>query len=187
MKVKITLIIIALLAVLIAGACFILSAFAHWQMDRIFAKPFRYRECEPEKLLPELESWFDINFPEGIEQIQTSHTLGVWDSPMSHFIIRFSAEPNTVEALLETFPPKTITVPYTTDGDDRSIAASRRRTPDWFLKTIEKGKIVHTPSDQPEAYIDMINQDNFTVYLQGMYPRDPNEIAEELKKERLKK
>lgn len=174
------------MAVLIAGIWFILSAFAHWHMDRIFNKPFRYRECEPEKLLPELESWFDINFPEGIEQIQASHTRGVWDSPMSHFIVRFFAEPNTVEALLETFPPKTTIESYTPDGDDRSIAASRRRTPDWFLKPIEKGKIAHTPSGQLEVYIDTINKDTFTVYLQGMYPRDPNEIADEFKRERLK-
>lgn len=159
---------------------------AHLTFDNIFVKPFRYRECEPEKLLPELESWFDINFPEGIEQIQASHTLGVWDSSSSHFIVRFSAEPNTVKVFLETFPPKTIIEPYTTDGDDRSISASRRGTPDWFLKPIEKGKIALTPSGQIEVYVDTINKDNFTVYIYGRYPRDPNEIAGVFEKETLK-
>jgi hypothetical protein len=188
MKVKVTLIIITFVAVLITGVIFMLLRHARLTFDNIFAKPFRYRECMPEKLLPELESWFDINFPEGIEQIQTSHTLGCWDSSWSHFIVRFSAEPNTVEAFLETFPPKTTIelYTYTPNDDDRSVSAARLRIPDWFLNPIEKGKIAHTPSGQPEVYIDTINKDTFTVYIQGLYPRDSNEIAEKFEKERLK-
>jgi len=178
---KVVIIIVLVILLLIGWAWW-----GHVGMDRIFDKPFRYRECKPEKLLPELESCFDINFPEEIEQIQTSHTPGGWDSSVSEFIVRFSANPNTVEALLDTFPPKTKIDVYTPVDDDRSVGAAGLRTPDWFLKPIEKGKIAHTPSGQPEVYIDTINKDTFIVYIHGLYYREPNEIAEELRKERLR-
>lgn len=147
---------------------------------RIFDGKFKFRECEPAALVSGLEKAFDISFPAEIKEIKTARTLGGWDSYSSDYLVKFSADPNTVDAFLESFPMKITLKEYKYDDDDRRLAPSLG-TPNWFTQTIKEGKKASLRSDI-EIYIDTTDKSNFVVYLTGYYSRDPNEIRDELKK-----
>lgn len=152
-----------------------------WSFEYQFDYRFRYRECEPEKLLPDLKEQQDISFPERLKHIKCAHTPGTWDSQRGPFIVRFSAEPNTVDTFIKSFPRKFTFEVYKSEDDEREIPDLR--TPQWFTEVIKEGKKAMSPAGDTVLYIDTTNKADYVVYLQGYYGRDANEINEELRKD----
>lgn len=136
------------------------------------AYKYRYRECAAEELLPDLERVFDVNFPEVIKEIKTAKTPGSWDSNTSNFIVKFCAEPDTVNTFLRSFPEdrlhKVKLYPYASEFDRRN-SSSTRPPPEWFTEPITKGEMggYRLAGPKLKIYIDTSDETNYVVYLHG--------------------
>jgi hypothetical protein len=122
----------------------------------------KYYSCSPEELIVKLEGKLDLKFPDGITEIKTAKTH-VSEGSVS-FLIRFTAEPNVVDAFFNSFPEEVIFQEYTPSDDVRANLS-------WFNKPIQKGKIC---SQRPGRgwsiiYIDMTNEKWYVVYMRGYY------------------
>ena len=145
---------------------------------------YRFIECDPEAFLSDLERVFDINFPAEIKQVKTARTPGSWDSTLSSFVVKFSADVNTVGRFLESFAGEIPFNPYNLAGDQRGLT-SRPPPPQWFTGAIKEGMSGTHRLATPSMGIDIDTTDKriSVVYIRGTYHRDPNEIREELEKD----
>lgn len=129
----------------------------------------RHRECDSERLLACLEPVLGFDFPENIRDVKTAKTKSIDGSIL--FIVKFTAEPNTVEQFLKSFP-KTIQtfklVSYDAAQDERKICGTWP-PPEWFTKQIQRGKQGRYSKDygKLKIYIDTTNDKNSVVYMHG--------------------
>ncbi len=133
---------------------------------------YKCKECDPVQLLPILEWVFDANFPPNIRELKTAKT-GSLDGAVL-YIVKFSADTNSVEKFLESFPAKSDPEPYQCG---RSAKGSQSLfTPRWFKKPIKQGNYLNVSSIRGRVgtsgylYIDTANRKNTVVYFHGHYP-----------------
>jgi hypothetical protein len=127
----------------------------------------KYYLCAPEELIVKLEDIFGHKFPDGITEIKAAKTH--WEEGNVSFLIRFTAEPNVVDAFVNSFPGEVAFEEY---------APSKEMRPNlsWFKKPIQKGKIGF-PSINRSApgfsiiFIDITNEKLYIVYMFGHYYR----------------
>ena len=171
-------VVIVLAISLLVFTTFTTRPFCFWGF-RWVGYQYGYRECEPEKLLSDLERTFDINFPTEIKNVKTARTPGSWDGTASSFAVRFSADPATLDRFLESFPIRIKFDQYRLPDTRDSPAI---RTPAWFTEPIGQGKVggYYPPVEKMKIYVDTTDKSVFVVYLSGFYHRDREEIQEEL-------
>jgi hypothetical protein len=132
-----------------------------------------YFECNPERMVSHLEKTFVIDFPEDITKVRTAKSFG-WDDSIG-FMVKFVAEPNSVDRFLKSFPKEGNLSQYRVEDDIRD---TRTYVPKWFSEPIIQGKEA-SPSlvsrDYGKAgsdlsvYIDTTNEKGFVVYIHGGY------------------
>ena len=130
---------------------------------------FMYYWCDPKELIVHMEGIFGHKFPDGITEIKAAKTLRSEGSVS--FIIRFTAEPNVVDAFVNSFPGEVKIEEYAPSDDVRIKLWS---APAWFKKPIRKGKIGFPSMNRPARgrsiiYIDMTNEKWYVVYMSGHY------------------
>jgi len=163
--------------VVCAGATIGLLYFVYCAFSRLDPK---FRECEPATLLPDLEKQLEMKFPTKITEVKAARTAGSRDHPTeSDFLVKFFAEPNTVDKFLKSFSIKITPVKYDRSSDKRKIFGAR--TPQWFTDPITKGKEWSWTSWR-NIYIDTTDENNFVVYFMGSYFRDLDEVRKEWEK-----
>ena len=129
-----------------------------------------YYWCAPKELISDIEGNFGYKFPDGMTKIKAAKTLQ--SEGTVSFIIRFTAEPNVVDAFFNSFPGKVVFSEYTPSDDMRSNLSS---TLAWFKKPIRKGKIgfklstINPAIGNSIIYIDMKNEKSYVVYWDGYY------------------
>ncbi len=131
----------------------------------------RHVECDPGELLPVLEKLFDVNFPQGLRDVKAAKSLEPFDGVI-FFIVKFTADPDTVNGFFKTFPKKIRFTPYDAEYDGR-IRSGTWPPPAWFTKPIQKGMkarhyIGHLHGSTV-IYIDSTDEQNYVVYLHGSY------------------
>ena len=133
-----------------------------------------YIECAPERIMTYLEKTFVIDFPECIREVKAAKTLGSWDGAVG-FMIKFVADPNTVDRFLKSFQEDVELYPYTRENDIRDILKPMHS---WSMVPIKQGKSAIPglfSRDYGKAgsdlyvYIDTTNQESFVVYVHGGY------------------
>jgi hypothetical protein len=129
--------------------------------------------CAPKELITDMEGAFDLKFPDSITEIKAARRPRSEGSV--HFIIRFTAEPNALDALVTSFPGGFRFIEYVPIGDSR---ANIDDVPIWFKDPIQEGKIgyprrtrhMHSVgTDLHSMYIDMMDEKKFVVYWRGYY------------------
>ena len=92
---------LCMLIFVLLGLLFVITS--SYFFGKIFDGRFKFRECEPEALISDLERVFDINFPAEIRQVKAARTSGSWDAPntTSFFNLKFYAEPDIVNTFLK--------------------------------------------------------------------------------------
>lgn len=133
-----------------------------------------YIERNPERMLSHLEKTFIIDFPEGITKVKAAKTQGSWDGAVG-FMVKFAADPNTVDRFLKSFQQKIELYPYNPELDTRGSAVIPE--PEWFAEPIRQGKeaspiLVCRQRKEWHAtsiYIDTTNKHSFVVYFEGGY------------------
>ena len=140
----------------------------------IFRGRYIYIERAPERILTHLEKTFVIDFPKCIREVKAAKTLGSWDGAVG-FMIKFAADPNTVDRFLNSFQEEVNLSQYRVDDDIRDIL---KPAPKWFSESITQGKrsgFGLVSRDYGKAgsdlyvYIDTTNQESFVVYIHGGY------------------
>jgi hypothetical protein len=128
----------------------------------------RYIECDPNELFVELEHRFQWRLPAQIWEVKTARNYGSWDSTTSCYIVRFCAEPNSVDVFLSSFPKRVNFVPYTRQEDTRYLETKNHLAPSWFTEPINDGKIGYA-HDEYDCYIfiDTSVEQRYVVYLWG--------------------
>ena len=133
-----------------------------------------YIERAPERMLNHLEKTFVIDFPEDITEVKAAKTPGSWDGAIG-FMVKFAADPNTVNRFFKSFQQEVNLHPYTREDDSRDIL---KPAPKWFLEPIKQGKEAGPSlvsrdygkaSSHLSVYVDTTNQENFVVYIHGGY------------------
>jgi len=158
----------SLSVLVVAGAAFIFFYILPFFVGDI------YIERAPERFLTYLEKTFVIDFPEGITEVKVAKTSGSWDGAVG-FMIKFTADPNTVDRFLKSFQEDVELYPYTREDDSRNIL---KPAPKWFSEPITEGKRARLGLVSREygkagsdlsAYIDIKNEESFVVYIHGGY------------------
>jgi hypothetical protein len=126
----------------------------------------RVIECDPEDVLPFVEQALFFDFPENIEHLKIAKSK--YKKMFVDFFIKFSADPNTVDRFLKSFPEEIKFEPYSQDS------LSERFLPKWFNEPIIVGKrkvniVGGEKGSLKEIYIDTTSEENFVVYLRGSY------------------
>jgi len=107
-------------------------------------------------------------------EIRAAKTPVSWDGAVG-FMIKFAADPNTVDRFLKSFQEDVELYPYTHENDIRDIL---KPAPKWFSESITKGKTAGfglvsrdygKASSNLYVYIDTTNQESFVVYIHGGY------------------
>lgn len=155
----------------------LLGLFVLWRLF-IFGMEYseRFIECDPQQIMVRLERIFDIDFPDEIRGVKAATSRGHWlQSNIISFKVKFTAEPDTVAKFFVSFPRKILFEPYKASSDARG--SDLRRTPGWFKKPIQRGKVgaggvSGRGKNIERIYIDTGNEKNFVVYLRGFYRHD---------------
>lgn len=131
----------------------------------------RYLECDPNEILPIVERVFCIDFPEDIEQVKAAKPQ-IKRMPIS-FIIKFAADPNTVERFLESFPEDVKLEPYSVRLEHKDSRVGWF-VPQWFKEPIKVGKrkvniIAGPQKNLQELYIDTEDLKYYIIYIRGLY------------------
>lgn len=134
----------------------------------------KYIECDPGKMLANIEKIFTIDFPEEIKVAKAAKAQGSsWDR-WSKFLLKFAAEPNTVDGFLKSFPEKIHFESYERRKDMRQ-ELGMSPTPPWFKTPIQQGKCNLEGRGRPGQslldwiYIDTSDDKIFVVYMEGRY------------------
>lgn len=131
------------------------------------------KKCDPQDLILDMEDSFDLKFPDGITEIKAAKTPPSEGSV--YFVIRFTAEPNALDALVASFPGGFHFREYEPIEDSR---ANVDGGPIWFKDPIREGKIGYsswTPHMKSVGtglwpmYIDMTDKKRFVVYWSGYH------------------
>ena len=144
----------------------------------VFAMDYseRFIECDPQQMVPHLERVFDIDFPEEIREVKAATSRSSWlKRNMISFKFKFTADPDTVAMFFQSFPKKIHFGAYDPSSDLRH--SDLRRTPQWFKKPIQQGKIGSggvsgRRKNIRKIYIDTTNEKDFVIYLDGFYHRN---------------
>ena len=132
-----------------------------------------YFECNSERMVSHLEKTFVIDFPEVITEVRTAKSSG-WDDSIG-FMVKFVAEPNSVDRFLKSFQEEVNLSQYRVEDDIRDASTY---VPKWFSEPITEGKRARpglVSRDYGKAgsdlsvYIDTTNQESFVVYIHGGY------------------
>ncbi|MGD0077763.1 MAG: hypothetical protein ABSB91_03940 [Sedimentisphaerales bacterium] len=126
----------------------------------------RYIETDPNQLFFDLDHALQIKMPKNIWDVNTARNYGQWDSSSSCFIVKFSAEPNTIDDFLSSLPEKEDFIPYIKKEDTRYVQTRNWLAPSWFTEPINIGKISKTANNY-QIYIDTSNKQQYIVYLCG--------------------
>lgn len=135
---------------------------------------FKYIDCTPEELLPDLEDRFKINFPEDMQNIQTAKNKAS-DSNTVDYVAKFTIAPNIFEKFLTSFPEKIEFFEEFTEEDSQANSyrymAPLRLFPEWFRTPITKGKngMYGLSHGEMRISVDISNETNQLVYLSGWY------------------
>lgn len=127
----------------------------------------RYIECDSEQLLVGLEPVFGFDFPEHIRDVKAAKTIRFGWANL--FIVKFTAEANTVEQFLKSFPETILesrSKPYYPCSDMRETVGSWP-PPKWFTQPIQQGKHSEYGHGSLEIYIDTTDDKNSVVYMRG--------------------
>ncbi len=138
--------------------------------DKVENYRTRFVERNPNEFLPKLEQLYNIDFPEVIKEVKVAKTAAS-SGPSGggiNFIVRFAAEPNTVESFLASFPEQSWRSQYRPDGDTRG--ADIRPVPGWFKEPIKQGFEFSGPTAHP-IYVDTTYRNKYIVYIRGSYRR----------------
>ena len=134
-----------------------------------------YIERDPEHMVSHLEKTFVIDFPEQIGEVRAAKTPVSWDGAVG-FMVKFVAEPNSVDKFLKSFEQKVELYPYIPDRDIRGTFVVHE--PGWFTEAIKRGKMASPSlvrrdygkaSSDLSVYIDTTNEKSFVVYIHGGY------------------
>ena len=138
----------------------------------------RYIEHDPQKLISEIETVLEIDFPNDITDTHAGEFRGggFQDSDIVTFLVAFSAKPDVVDGFIKSITDGEL-LEYQTD-----MRCNRPATPDWFKMQILEGRRTHgslrlrKPAREGflgnfnfDAYIDISNKDAYRVYLKGFY------------------
>ena len=131
-------------------------------------RPF---ECLPNQLLPQLEVAYGIIFPKEFIEIKTAKSIP--KEMFVHFVVKFSAPPNSVENFLATFPKRNRGfLEYNINRDRRDRVGSYDALA-WYRTAIEKGKKMDLLlGGDAMVYIDTSNSKEYIVYFDGFYGID---------------
>lgn len=131
-------------------------------------------ECAPEELILDLEIAFDINIPEDIGDIKTAKAPP--DEGAVVFIVKFSAEADTVRRFVASLPRAGELPGYEQESDTR--AASIFPMPNWFTEPIRRGRMrsISTSGALGRLYIDTTLWERFIVYFHGFYSESLSEL-----------
>ncbi|MGB2809266.1 MAG: hypothetical protein WBC22_16100 [Sedimentisphaerales bacterium] len=127
----------------------------------------KYYLCAPEELIVKLEGKLDLKFPDDFRDIKAAKTL-VSEGSVG-FLIRFSAEPNVVDAFFNSFKGEVIFNKYDPSGD---VRLNYPKALAWFKKPIPKGKMgfdFNSGRVNSFIYIDITNEKWYVVYWRGSY------------------
>jgi len=130
------------------------------------AYKLRYIECEPNELFVELEHSFQWKLPTQIWEVKTARNYGQGDSTKSCYIVRFSAEPNSMVVFLSSLPKKVDFIPYSKQKDIRYLTTKWWLPPSWFTEPIKSGKIC-VSDNAFEIVVDASVEQQNIVYLWG--------------------
>jgi hypothetical protein len=148
----------------------VLGCFNYYFGKYLIPSRGKYYWCDPKELIMDIEDNFGHKFPNGIMEIKAAKTLQR-EGTIS-FLIRFTAEPNVVDAFFNSFPGEVVFNEYTSSDDMRTNFSS---VPAWFKKPIRKGKMGYKLSTiNPNIgnsfiYIDTANEKRYVVYWIGYY------------------
>lgn len=162
----------------IAAIVLLLACWALFHIDLILssimgADKFTFYNCPPEEVIARMETAFGLKFPDGVTKIRAAKTP--YSEGNTSFVIRFTAEPNVVDALLRSFPGGIRLHEYTRESDFRPETAG---APGWYKDPIQRGKWGcpgPTPSMERAGtallniYIDMTDDAKYVVYWTGYY------------------
>jgi len=132
-----------------------------------------YFECNPERMVSHLEKTFVIDFPKGIAEVRTAKSFG-WDDSIG-FMVKFVAEPNSVDRFLKSFQEEVNLSKYLVEDDIRDASTY---VPKWFSEPIKQGKearpsfrsrVYGKAGSDLSVYIDTTNEKSFVVYILGGY------------------
>lgn len=156
---------VVIIIVLVAGYIGIYSWFRICSWIQQYQRA-RLVECNPEDVLPFVEKDLFVDFPEDIKQLKIAKSK--YKIQFMNFLIRFSANPNTVDQFLKSFPEEVKFESYIRDS------LSGRFLPKWFKEPIRVGKrnvksVKGEKCKLGEIYIDTTDKENFVVYLKGFY------------------
>ena len=130
---------------------------------------------DPERMVSHLEKTFVIDFPENIMEIRAAKTPVSWDGAVG-FMVKFTADPNTVDRFLNSFPQEVELSQYRREDDIRGTSVVHE--PKWFSQPITQGKeaspilcsrVYGKASSHLSVYIDTTNEKSFLVYIHGGY------------------
>jgi hypothetical protein len=133
-------------------------------------------DCDPNELLPSMESVFHADIPEEIYNVKAAKSIPIQGTIF--FVIKFAASPNSVSGFIESFPEKEAFIKigsYEAKFDGRS--SGFWPPPKWFRKSIQQGEIsrYYLSDRNIYIYIDSTNKTSFLVYLQGRYRKSDTE------------
>lgn len=169
---KLTIIIpVAVIVTLLA--CWGLLNFMMIWLDLLGPDKGVLKKCDPQDLILAMEDSFDLKFPDGITEIKAAKTPPSEGSV--YFVIRFTAEPNALDALVASFPGGFHFREHEPIEDPR---ANMDGVPIWYKDPIREGKIGY-PRRTPHMksvgtnlwpmYIDMTDKKRFVVYWRGYH------------------
>jgi len=132
-----------------------------------------YKECEPKELLGELESRFNITFPQEVVEFKTATTTPVEGDIL--FIVTFCGNDKTLERFFGSFPKTDGEMSIDWDYVDSGRVRKNQSWPPlgWLRQAIEiqTGKIgEYTLGDRRMIiYVDTTNKENCVVYIKGFF------------------
>lgn len=135
---------------------------------------YRCKECDPNELIPILEWVYGANFPADIREPKIAKTSAL-DRDVILFVAKFSADPNSVESFLDSFPIKSDPSPYKCGWDKKD--AGCLFTPRWFRKPIKQGQRHHLRTvrepvrNTGHIYTDTTDKASTIVYFEGAYQK----------------
>lgn len=131
----------------------------------------RYIVCDPNELLPNLETVFHADIPEELYNVKSAKSVPIRGK--IYFIVKFISSPNSVNDFINSFPEKRslIEIGSYEAKIDRRSSAGFWKPPKWFRKSIQQGEVsrYYLNNRDMYIYIDSTDKASFMVYLHGWY------------------
>lgn len=130
----------------------------------------RYRECDPNELIPVVHKVFGIDFPQNIRDVKAAKTP-VQDRSVL-FILKFTSEPNDINNLVNS---DMIALGPQICEKRCNFSDLWWFRPSWMSKGISQGikyiirSLPEEISASGDLCIDTTDKNNFVVYIVGLY------------------